>query len=106
MDRPVEDTLKYGLVPPVVMEIPGITVGGGYAGTSGESSSYKHGFFNHTLNNVETVLANGDVVTCSEKEKSDLLRVCGNYRRDWFSMYFACNWCSSMAKSCSDNGEL
>ena len=72
MDRLVEETLKYGLIPPVVMEFPGITVGGGYAGTSGESSSYKHGFFNRTLNSVEMVLANGNVVTCSEKEKSDL----------------------------------
>lgn len=27
MDRLVEATLKYGLVPPVVMEFPGITVG-------------------------------------------------------------------------------
>jgi Delta24-sterol reductase len=32
MDKLVEETLKYGLVPPVVMEFPGITVGGGYAG--------------------------------------------------------------------------
>ena len=72
MDRLVEETMKYGLVPPVVMEFPGITVGGGYAGTSGESSSFKHGFFNRTLNSVEMVLANGDVVTCSEKEKPDL----------------------------------
>ena len=72
MDRLVEETLKYGLIPPVVMEFPGITVGGGYAGTSGESSSYKHGFFNRTLNSVEMVLANGNIVTCSEKEKSDL----------------------------------
>lgn len=72
MDRLVEETLKYGLVPPVVMEFPGITVGGGYAGTSGESSSFKHGFFNETMNYVEMVLANGEVITCSDKEKSDL----------------------------------
>ena len=72
MDRLVEETLKYGLVPPVVMEFPGITVGGGYAGTSGESSSFKHGFFNRTINSVEMVLANGEVVTCSEDERSDL----------------------------------
>lgn len=45
MDRLVEETLKYGLVPPVVMEFPGITVGGGYAGTSGESSSFKYASF-------------------------------------------------------------
>jgi FAD/FMN-containing dehydrogenase len=35
MDRLVEETLKYGLIPPVVMEFPGITVGGGFAGTAG-----------------------------------------------------------------------
>jgi len=72
MDRLVEETLKYGLVPPVVMEFPGITVGGGYSGTSGESSSFKHGFFDRTINFVEMVLANGDVVTTSPIEKADL----------------------------------
>ena len=72
MDRLVEETLKYGLIPPVVMEFPGITVGGGYAGTSGESSSFRHGFFNCTINYVEMVLANGDVVICSDSEKPDL----------------------------------
>src|SRR5690349_18970629 len=34
MDRLVEATLPHGLIPPVVMEFPGITVGGGYAGTA------------------------------------------------------------------------
>lgn len=72
MDRLVEETLKYGLVPPVVMEFPGITAGGGYAGTSGESSSFKHGFFDRTINYVEMVLANGEVVTCSDNENADL----------------------------------
>ena len=72
MDRLVEETMKYGLIPPVVMEFPGITAGGGYAGTSGESSSFKHGFFNRTINCVEMVLANGDVVTCSDEEMPDL----------------------------------
>ena len=72
MDRLVEETLRHGLVPPVVMEFPGITVGGGYSGTSGESSSFKHGFFNRTINFVEMVLANGVLVTCSDDEKPDL----------------------------------
>ena len=72
MDRLVETTMKYGLVPPVVMEFPGITVGGGYAGTSGESSSFKHGFFDRTIKSVEMVLANGEVVTASPTEKADL----------------------------------
>ncbi|KAK7518781.1 hypothetical protein IWZ03DRAFT_393616 [Phyllosticta citriasiana] len=72
MDRLVEETLKYGLVPPVVMEFPGITVGGGYAGTAGESSSFKHGYFDRTVNWAQIVLANGEVVRCSRDEKSDL----------------------------------
>jgi hypothetical protein len=74
MDRLVEETLKYGLVPPVVMEFPGITVGGGYSGTAGESSSFKHGFFDRTLNNVEMVLANGNLITASDTHLAELFR--------------------------------
>jgi len=74
MDRLVEETLPYGLVPPVVMEFPGITVGGGYAGTAGESSSFKYGFFDWTINEVEMVLADGEIVKASLREKEDLLR--------------------------------
>ena len=72
MDRLVEATTPYGLVPPVVMKFPGITVGGGFSGTSGESSSFRHGFFNETVNFVEMVLGNGDVVRASPGEREDL----------------------------------
>ena len=74
MDRLVEATLPHGLVPPVVMEFPGITVGGGYAGTAGESSSFKYGFFDRTISQVEMVLANGRVIRASEQEHQDLFR--------------------------------
>ncbi|KAL7807225.1 hypothetical protein V8C26DRAFT_432840 [Trichoderma gracile] len=74
MDRLVEATLRHGLVPPVVMEFPGITAGGGFAGTAGESSSFRHGFFNDTVNYVEMVLGNGDVVRASPQERADLFR--------------------------------
>lgn len=72
MDRLVEATLPHGLVPPVVMEFPAITVGGGFSGTSGESSSFRHGFFDRTVNWVEIVLANGEIVRASDTENSDL----------------------------------
>jgi Delta24-sterol reductase len=72
MDLLVQATLPYGLVPPVVMEFPGITVGGGFAGTSGESSSFKYGFFDWTVNWTEMVLPNGDVVIVSPSNKPDL----------------------------------
>ncbi|KAF4630228.1 hypothetical protein G7Y89_g7911 [Cudoniella acicularis] len=74
MDRLVEATLKEGLVPKVVMEFPGITVGGGYSGTSGESSSFRHGFFDRTVEKVEMVMGDGEVCTLSENKKGDLFR--------------------------------
>ncbi|KAH8683160.1 hypothetical protein BGZ60DRAFT_399531 [Tricladium varicosporioides] len=74
MDRLVEATMREGLVPKVVMEFPGITVGGGYSGTSGESSSFKHGFFDRTVERVEMVMADGTVANLSIKEKEELFR--------------------------------
>ena len=72
MDSLVEATLQHGLVPPVVMEFPGITAGGGFAGTAGESSSFRYGFFDRTINWIEMVLANGEVVRASTTERPDL----------------------------------
>ncbi|KXJ86297.1 hypothetical protein Micbo1qcDRAFT_168629 [Microdochium bolleyi] len=68
MDRLVEHTLKYGLVPPVVMEFPGITAGGGYAGTAGESSSFRHGYFDDNVVSVEMVLPDGEVIEAKPDE--------------------------------------
>ncbi|PVI00764.1 FAD-binding domain-containing protein [Periconia macrospinosa] len=72
MDGLVGETLKDGLLPPVVMEFPGITVGGGFVGTAGESSSFKYGFFDRTVLSVEVVLADGEVVKASPTENQEL----------------------------------
>lgn len=72
MDSLVAETIRHGLVPPVVMEFPGITVGGGFAGTAGESSSFRYGFFDRTINWIEMILADGSVVTASSIDRSDL----------------------------------
>ncbi|OAA47984.1 galactose-1-phosphate uridylyltransferase [Cordyceps fumosorosea ARSEF 2679] len=72
MDRLVEATLAHGLIPPVVMEFPGITAGGGYSGSSGESSSFRQGFFNDTINYVEMILGNGEIVMVSPTEHDEL----------------------------------
>lgn len=74
MDKLVQATLAHGLIPPVVMEFPGITVGGGFAGSAGESSSFRHGYFDQTIKSVEMILANGDVVTTSKTENADLFK--------------------------------
>ncbi|KAF2877196.1 hypothetical protein BDV95DRAFT_589812 [Massariosphaeria phaeospora] len=72
MDRLIQETMKANLIPPVVMEFPGITVGGGFVGTAGESSSFKHGFFDRTVLSAEVVLADGKLVTASETSNQEL----------------------------------
>ncbi|KAI1102602.1 FAD-binding domain-containing protein [Jackrogersella minutella] len=72
MDKLVDATVRNGLVPLVVMEFPGITVGGGFSGSAGESSSCRHGPFDSTINWIEIALPDGEVVRASKAEKSDL----------------------------------
>ncbi|UNI18498.1 hypothetical protein JDV02_004765 [Purpureocillium takamizusanense] len=72
MDALVAATLPHGLVPPVVMELPGITVGGGFSGTSGESSSFRHGAFDATVRSIEMVTPDGTVARASKTERQDL----------------------------------
>jgi FAD/FMN-containing dehydrogenase len=73
MDAFVSKTLKHGLVSPVVMEFPGITVGGAFAGTGGESSSFRWGTFDRIVSRIEIVLGNGEVVWASDEDRADLL---------------------------------
>ena len=83
MDRLVEATREHGLILPVVMEFNGSSVGGimaddvskayqlfigGFAGTAGESSSFKYGFFDRTISQIEIVFANGEIVMASGKD--------------------------------------
>ncbi|KAK2807978.1 hypothetical protein FQN50_005060 [Emmonsiellopsis sp. PD_5] len=72
MDQLVAATLPHGLIPPVVMEFPGITVGGAFAGLAGESSSFRWGLFDKTVRWVEVVLGDGEVVGASAEENADL----------------------------------
>ena len=72
MDELVEEVAKHGLLPPVVMEFPGITVGGGFAGTAGESSGFKYGFFDRTVNWIEIILADGEIIIAPGEKYRDL----------------------------------
>ena len=72
LDRLVAATLAHGLVPPMVAEFPGITVGGAVQGGSGESSSFRWGGFHDTCLEYEIVLGNGELVTASRTEHADL----------------------------------
>lgn len=72
MDKLAEAMLQHRLVPPVVMEFPGITVGGGIQGGAGESSSHKYGLFNEICLEYEIVLGNGEIITASPTQNEDL----------------------------------
>ncbi|KAK5175453.1 uncharacterized protein LTR77_000592 [Saxophila tyrrhenica] len=74
MDALLEATLDLNLMPLVVTEFPGITVGGAFSGTAGESSSFKHSFFDQTVSKIEMVMADGEVVNCSEAKNKEVFR--------------------------------
>lgn len=57
---------------PVLPELDDLTVGGLIMGVGIETSSHKHGLFQHCCVSYELVLADGSVVTCSETERPDL----------------------------------
>lgn len=78
MDALVEETMKKGLLPKVVMELPNITVGGGFAGTSGESSSFRYGLFDRSISRIKIVLGNGEIkwASGSDPETRDLFYGC------------------------------
>ncbi len=72
MDKLVRSALAYGLVPAVVPEFPGITVGGAIQGGAGESSSFKWGNFSDIVNWQEMILADGNIVRSSATENPEL----------------------------------
>lgn len=72
LDKLIDATTKHGLIPPVVAEFPGITVGGAVQGGSGESSSFKQGTFHDTCLEYEIVLGDGSRITASRTEHADL----------------------------------
>lgn len=73
LDALLIETLKVRLMPKTVMEFPGITVGGGFSGASGESTSWKEGLFDCCILEVEMILGNGQIVRAVKSgENSEL----------------------------------
>jgi delta24-sterol reductase len=72
MDALVAVVLPYGLMPAVVSEFPGITVGGAIQGGAGESSSYAWGCFHEMALEYEVVLGSGEVVAANKHQYQDL----------------------------------
>ena len=74
METLVDTLLPMGLVPAVVPEFKGITVGGAVQGLAAESSSAKYGFFHDIVVGFDVLLTNGTRLTCSKYENTELFR--------------------------------
>ena len=72
MDQLVSETLKVGLIPKVVPEFKGITVGGAIQGTALESSSHQFGQFSDICKSYEVLTGDGKVLQVSPDAYSDL----------------------------------
>jgi FAD/FMN-containing dehydrogenase len=68
-----EACLKYKLMPAVVPQLKTITLGGALAGVGIESSSHRHGLVHDAVLELDVLLADGRVVTCTPaNEHADL----------------------------------
>ena len=63
----VKATVPLGLLPAVVPELKGITIGGAVAGCSVESMSYKVGGFHDTCESYELIDGRGEIVELSRE---------------------------------------
>ncbi len=69
----VRACLAHGVMPAVVPQLKTITLGGAVAGVGIESSSHRHGLVHDTMLEIEVLLGDGRVVTCTpDNEHADL----------------------------------
>lgn len=80
MEKLVKTLLKQGVMPCVVPEFKGITVGGAINGAALESSSHLWGQFNDTCLSYEILLGDGSIIHASPDEHPDLFYgIAGSY---------------------------
>ncbi|RFF29206.1 FAD-binding protein [Wenzhouxiangella sediminis] len=68
----VDATLPFGLAPAIVPELKSITVGGAMTGLGIESMAFRHGLVHHTVSEMDVLVADGRVLTCSPDQRSEL----------------------------------
>src|SRR5437879_2815117 len=69
----VAECLAHGVMPAVVPQLKTITLGGAVAGVGIESSSHRHGLVHDSMLEIEVLLGDGRIVTCTpDNEHADL----------------------------------
>src|SRR6056297_3317804 len=61
----VDAALPHGLAPAIVPELKSITVGGAVTGVGIESSGFRYGLVHDTVEELDVLVADGRVLTCS-----------------------------------------
>ncbi|WP_376695169.1 FAD-binding oxidoreductase [Wenzhouxiangella sp. EGI_FJ10305] len=68
----VDATLPHGFAPAIVPELKSITVGGAMTGLGIESSAFRYGLVHHTVHEMDVLVADGRVLTCSPQQHPEL----------------------------------
>jgi FAD/FMN-containing dehydrogenase len=69
----VEACLRHGVMPAVVPQLKTITLGGAVAGVGIEASSHRYGLVHDTVLEIDVLLGDGRIVTCTrDNEHADL----------------------------------
>src|SRR5699024_463147 len=68
----VDATLPHGLAPAIVPQLKSFTVGGAMTGLGIESMAFRHGLVHHTVREMDVLVADGRVLTCSPDERPEL----------------------------------
>jgi FAD/FMN-containing dehydrogenase len=67
------ECLEHGVMPAVVPQLKTITLGGAVAGVGIEASSHRHGLVHDTMLELDVLLGDGRIVTCTpDNEHADL----------------------------------
>lgn len=61
----VTESLRHGVMPPVVPQLKSITIGGAVTGCGIESSSFRYGLVHETVEELEVLLPGGRTVVCT-----------------------------------------
>jgi FAD/FMN-containing dehydrogenase len=68
----VDATLPHGLAPAIVPELKSITVGGATTGIGIESGAFRYGLVHDTVQELDILVADGRVLTCSRERRPEL----------------------------------
>ena len=66
--------LPLGFTAQIVPEVDTVTVGGAISGVVMESSSFRYGFVHNGVLNMDVLLPDGSVVTCSREQQPELFK--------------------------------